>query len=146
MEPENIQSIINAIDNELKELKAQKHRLKNEIEEAEQALASAQKVRKEFDSFVSGKRSAKDKSIKPNFLKSFTSIVNKATEMLSGNEYLQVSNKVNELSAVAKNKIKKYNDDLNYCDSEIRKLQKQKENLLFDYKTLLAKQNESEEV
>ncbi len=145
MELENIQNKIRIIDNEIRELNQQKRRLENEIDEAERALESAQKVRREFDSFVTRRRSAKDRPTKQSILKSFTSFINKATAMLTGGEYSQASGKVDELASVARSKIKRYTEDLNYCKSEIKRLKRQRESLSYDYNALLAQQNEGEE-
>ena len=144
MELENIQNKIRMIDAELEELKSQKRRLENELAEAEGALATAKKVSKEFDSFVSRKRSAKDRPTKKSILKSFTSFINKASAMLTGNDYSQAKGKVEELTNVVKAKIKRYTEDLNYCKTEIKNLQRQKEMLMYEYNTLLKQQNEGE--
>lgn len=145
MEFENIQNEIRAIDNEISELNQQKRRLENEIIEAESALESAQKVRREFDVFVTRRRSDRDKPTKQSMLKSFTSFINKATAMLTGSEYSKVSSKVEELTSVAKSKIKQYTEDLSYCKSEIKRLKEQRESLLYDYNVLIDQQNESED-
>ncbi|MBQ5911025.1 MAG: hypothetical protein IIW94_03330 [Clostridia bacterium] len=145
MELENIQNRIREIDNEIKYLNSQKAKLENNIEEAEQAAATAKKARKEFDDFVSRRRAAKNKPVKQSLLKSFKSFVNRANALLSGGEYSSASSKVDELATVISNKIKHYTNDLDYCKREIRRLKNEKASLSADYNNLLAQQNQEGE-
>lgn len=53
-----------------------------------------------------------------------------------------VSDQIDEMSRLANQKLKLYDEDLDYCKQELRRLNKQKETIMADYQAAMLAFNE----
>lgn len=142
MELESIQVKIRTLDNEISDVNRQIGKLNDELEESYAALQSAKKVQREFEEFVSRRKRAKDSNPFGNALKSFESFLSKASSILTGDDYWKAKDRVDELNRVASRKIQVQSEDLEYCKKELRRLKRQREELMVEYNSLLAATSE----
>ena len=134
------QSRLWKIEAEAEELRAQIRKLKNELDEAETARNSANKLRSEFDGFVLGRKNAKNRSSKNPVLKAFQSFTEKANSLLTGDSYHKSNANVEEMKRVAEQKIRRYQEDISYCEKELKRLNRERDTLNQEYQAENARQ------
>ena len=142
MDLEAVKQRIRDIDNEIAAFTRQIGKLEDALEESRGALKSAKKVQQEFDDFVSRRRKSKDSNMFENALKSFKNFLDKASSILSGDDYWKAKDRVDELCRIASTKINSQNEDLDYCKKELRRLKRQREDLMAEYNLSLKNANE----
>ncbi len=134
MDFESYQSEIRAIDAQINEVKAAIRKLKEQIAETEAAANSSRKLRGEFEEFVARRKTSMERPTKGINLKMFTGFVNKATSLLTGSDYWRTIDQIEEMNRLMKRKLAVYDDDLDYCERELRQLNKQKEMIMAEYR------------
>lgn len=142
MDFESYNSRIRVIDAQISEIKAKISKLEDQIMEAQAAANSADKLRREFEDFVARRKKSMEKPTKGINLKSFISFISKATSMLTGSDYWRARDQIDEMSRLANQKLKLYDEDLDYCKQELRRLNKQKETIMADYQAAMLALNE----
>ena len=137
MDFESYNAQIRALDIQIDSMKKQIQEIECQIEDAQAARISANRVRDEFDGFVTRRKLSLDFPIKGRYLKSFRSFFNKAQSILSGTDYWKANALVDEMSSFVLQKINYYEENLDYCKKELRQLNKRKEVLIEEYNTAM---------
>ena len=137
MDFESYKARISALDMQIDSVKKQIQQIENQIEEAHAAKISANKMRNEFDGFVARRKASADRPVKGRHLKSFRSFFNKAQSILGGTDYFRATASIDEMCNLVNQKIYHYEENLDYCKNELRRLNKQKELLVEEYNTAL---------
>lgn len=140
MDFETYQKQLRNIDAQAEELKQQLRKLRTELDEAEKAKASAIKLQGEFEDFVSARKRAKNKPAKNPVLKAFKSFVKKADSLLTGSSYRETAEKVAEMKQVAERKIRACQEDISYCENQLRRLSSAKTEVTDTYNAEKARQ------
>ena len=138
MDLETIKARIRNLDIRISNENEQIKTVSTNLDEAKDALKSAKKLQAEFDAFVSHHKQARDNNIFENSLKSFQSFLNKTQRMLTGAEYNKANGNVEEMIRISSQEINKLDEDLMFCRRELSRLKEEKEELMAEYKALLA--------
>ena len=133
MDFESYKARINAFDIQIESVKKQIRQIEDQVEEAYIARKSANKVRDEFDNFVAKRKLSVNKLVKGMYLKSFRSFLNKTQSILAGTDYLKAIALIDEMNSFINQKIYYYEENLDYCRDELRRLNKQRELLVQEY-------------
>ncbi len=137
MDLESVKQQIRIIDQEISDLTQQFEKISDELEELQEAMLGAAKIQEEFDNFVISMKSSKDNSICEGILKSFSSFLSKANDLLTGDDYWKAKDDVDEISHIVSQRVNSRSEDLELCDKEIKKLKQQREDLILEYKSLV---------
>ena len=133
MDAETYRSTLNSFDVQILEMERTICNLCNEITEAEVAKENAKGIRSDFDSFVTRKKQKNSRQTKGRFVKSFSSFLAKATNLLTGSEYNQANEKIEEINRLLSSKIKSLYDDLDFCKRELSSLKQQRDATYSEY-------------
>ena len=144
MDTQMLQLRLWEVEEEIDDFHFQSRRLEGEIDEAEAALESARRVQREFDDFVCRKCRARDGMMIGGTLRSVTGILNRVNHMLTGAEYRRAKDQAEELGRIVIRKRSQYSEDLDYCKEELRRLYRQREELLVQYRAAVAAAEEGE--
>lgn len=126
MDEETYKKTLNSYDLQILEMERTIQNLHNEIAEVEEAKENAKGIRNDFDRFVERKKQRNCRQTKRMFTKSFSSFIAKATNLLTGAEYNQANERVEEINRLLSTKIKSLYDDLDYCKCELSRLKQQR--------------------
>lgn len=130
MDAETYKRTLNSYDSQISEMERTIQNLHNEIAEAEEAKENAKGIRNDFDCFVARKKQRNSRQTKRKFVKSFSSFITKATNLLTGSEYNQANERIEEINRLLSSKIRSLYNDLDYCKRELSRL-KQKRNATY---------------
>lgn len=133
MDIETYKAQIRAIDEQIDTTKREIRRIESQIEEAQNARISANTMRNNFDDFVAKHQKSVGRPVKGKHLRSFKSFWNKAQSFLRGSDYSKASGFIEEISCEIGKKLKIHEENLDYCKTELRKLNKKKEQLVEEY-------------
>lgn len=133
MDAETYKKALNSYDSQISEMERTIRNLRNEIAKAEEARENAKGIRNDFDRFVARKKQKNSKPTKGKLVKSFASFIAKATNLLTGSEYNQANERIEEINRLLSSKIKSLYDDLDYCKRELSRLKQQRNTTYSDY-------------
>lgn len=145
MDADAYKSALNTYDSRILEMERMIHNLHSEIAEAEEAKENAKGIRTDFDSFVERKRQRNSKSTKGKFVKSFSSFIAEATNLLTGSEYNQANERIDEINRLVTSKIRSLNDDLDCCKRDLSRLKEQRDAIYSEYMGFLKSLEEGVE-
>lgn len=145
MDAESYKRALNSYDAQISEMERTIRNLRNEIAEAEEAKENAKGIRSDFDRFVARKKQKNSKQTKGKLVKSFSSFIAKATSLLTGSEYNQANEKIEEINRLLSSKIKSLYDDLDYCKRELSRLKTQRDTTYSEYMGFLKSLEEEVE-
>lgn len=145
MNAESYKRAFNSYDAQISEMERTIRNLRNEIAEAEEAKENAKGIRSDFDRFVARKKQKNSKQTKGKLVKSFSSFIAKATSLLTGSEYNQANEKIEEINRLLSSKIKSLYDDLDYCKRELSRLKRQRDITYSEYMGFLKSLEEEVE-
>lgn len=145
MDAETYKKALNSYDTQILEMERAIRNLRKEITEAEEAKENAKGIRNDFDRFVSRKKQKNSKQTKGKLVKSFSSFIAKATSLLTGSEYNQANERIEEINRLLSSKIKSLYDDLDYCKRELSRLKQQRNTTYSEYMMFLKSLEEEEE-
>ncbi len=133
MDAESYKRLINNYDAQISEMERTIRNLRNEIAEVEAAKENAKGIRSDFDRFVGRKKQKNSKQTKGKLVKSFSSFIAKATSLLTGSEYNQANERIEEINRLLSSKIKSLYEDLDYCKRELSLLRRQRDTTYSEY-------------
>lgn len=137
MDAESYKLALNNFDAQISEMEQTIRNLRNEIAEAEEAKENAKGIRSDFDRFVARKKQKNSKQTKGKLVKSFSSFIAKATSLLTGSEYNQANERIEEINRLLSSKIKSLYEDLDYYKRELSRLKSQRDTTHSEYMSFL---------
>lgn len=145
MDAEIYKRTLNSYDSQISEMERTIRNLHTEIAEAEEARENAKGIRNDFDRFVARKKQRNSKQTKGKLVKSFSSFIAKATSLLTGSEYNQANERIEEINRLLSSKIRSLYDDLDYCKRELSRLEQQRNATYSEYMGFLKSLEEEVE-
>lgn len=145
MDAEAYKVALNRCDSQISEMERTIHNLRNKIAEAEEARENAKGIRNDFDRFVARKKQKNSKQTKGKLVKSFSSFIARVTNLLTGSEYNQANERIEEINRLLSSKIKSLYDDLDYCERELSRLKQQRNTTYYEYMRYLKSLEEEVE-
>ena len=124
---------IRAIDEQIDRMKKQIREIEDQIEEAQAAKAQGKIMQNEFCSFVDIRKAAAGRPVKGRQLRSFRSFFNKVQSFLNGADYNSAYGLVEEMNCAILRKLNIFEENLDYCKKELRRLNRQREQLVEEY-------------
>ena len=138
MNLETIKERLRNLDIRISDINEQIKTTSGDLEDAQAALQSAKKLQSEFESFVSRRKQTRDRNIFENGLRSFQSFLSKARRMLMGDDYWKANSHVEEMIHITNQEINRLSADLSFCRRELWTLTTEREELMAEYKVLMA--------
>lgn len=138
MDLDTIKERLRYLDSRISDVNAQINTISEDLEDAQAAQQSAKKLQTEFESFVSRRKQARDRNLFENGLRSFQSFLSKAKRMLMGEDYWRANSQVEEMLHVTNQEINRLGEDLSFCKRELWALTAEKDDLMAEYKVLMA--------
>ena len=144
MNTESYEITLKNLDWQISEMENKIRSIQGEIREAEQAKESSKGIKNDFDYFVSREKQKNSRDTRGRLVKSFSSFINKVSDLLSGHEYTQASEKIEEIGRILNTKLRTLYEDLEYCKQELYRLKDQRETAYASYRALLNSSNKGE--
>ena len=119
MDTEAYKKALNCYDSQISEMEKTIRNIRNEIAETEEARENAKGIRNDFERFVERKKRRNSEQVKGKLVKSFSSFIAKATNLLTGTEYNQANERIEEINRLLSSKIRSLYDDMDYCKFEL---------------------------
>lgn len=142
MDIESYRSTLNSLDYQISDMENKIRNIRNEISETEQAKESSRRIRNDFDGFVSRKKHRNSRDTRGRLVKSFSSFINKVSNLLSGPEYTKANDQIEEISRLLNSKLNTLYNDLEYCNQELIRLRNRRDSTYADYLSLLNSMEE----
>lgn len=124
---------IRAIDEQIDSTKKQIREIEDQIEEAQAAKTQGKIMQNEFCSFVDTRKAVAGRPVKGRQLRSFKSFFNKVQSFLNGADYNSAYGLVEEMNSAILRKLNVFEENLDYCKNELRRLNRQREQLVEEY-------------
>ena len=136
--------LINSCNYKIEEKEEEIAKLKREISEGEEAAEGARRLKSDFDDFVERKKQKNKIQNKGWLVKSFSSFISQANDLLCGNEYTRANDRVLEINERIINDLEKLREDLNCCNYELEQLKKERNGLYAEYQECLNSEKKGE--
>lgn len=137
MDTETYKKALNCYDSQILEMENTIRNIRNEIAETEEAKENAKGIRNDFERFVERKIRRNGEQVKGKLVKSFSSFIAKATNLLTGTEYNQANERIEEINRLLSSKIRSLYDDMDYCKFELSRLKQQRNATYSEYMAFL---------
>ena len=137
MDTETYKKALNCYDSQILEMENTIRNIRNEIAETEEAKENAKGIRNDLERFVERKKRRNSEQVKGKLVKSFSSFIAKATNLLTGTEYNQANERIEEINRLLSSKIRSLYDDMDYCKFELSRLKQQRNATYSEYMAFL---------